>query len=53
MAQWLFIYHGGANPVTGYGVFAADTLAEAIEMARGCPILKDGGSVEIAATFDP
>ena len=31
---------------------AADGQA-AIEMAKGCPILADGGSVEVAETFDP
>ncbi len=45
--------HGGSNPTTGYGVFEAADLAEAIDMAKGCPILADGGSVEVAETFDP
>ena len=45
--------HGGANPTTGYGIFEASDLAEAIGIAKGCPILADGGSVEIAETFDP
>ena len=45
--------NGGSNPVTGYGVFEANSLAAAIEMAKGCPILADGGSVEVAETFDP
>jgi hypothetical protein len=45
--------HGGSNPVSGYGVFEAANLEEAVAIAKGCPILKDGGSVEIAETFDP
>lgn len=44
---------GGANPATGYGVFEAKNIDEAIAMAKGCPILTDGGSVELAETFDP
>ena len=44
---------GGANPTTGYGVFEAKNVDEAIAMAKGCPILTDGGSVELAETFDP
>lgn len=45
--------HGGANPVTGNGVFEAGSLEEAITITKGCPILKDGGSVELEQTFDP
>ncbi len=44
---------GGPNPVSGYGVFEADTVEDAIEMAKGCPVLTSGGSVELAETFDP
>ena len=44
---------GGANPATGYGVFEAASLEEAITIAQGCPMLADGGSVEVAETFDP
>lgn len=39
---------GGANPATGYGIFEAASDAEAIQMAQGCPIIDDGGTVEIA-----
>ena len=44
---------GGANPATRYGLFEAKDLDEAIEIARGCPLLKSGGSVELAVTFEP
>jgi hypothetical protein len=40
--------HGGPNPVSGYGFFHADTLDDAIAMAKGCPIVAEGGTVEIA-----
>lgn len=42
----------GANPVSGYGLFEASNLDDALAKARGCPILKDGGSVEIAECID-
>ena len=45
--------HGGANPASGYSVIEAASLEEAIAHAKGCPILKGGGSVEVAETFDP
>lgn len=44
---------GGSNPATGYGVFTAATLDEALAMARGCPLFSSGGSVEVAETFEP
>ena len=44
---------GGANPITGYSVIQAESLNAAVELARGCPILASGGSVEIAETFNP
>ena len=40
--------NGGANPAGGYSIIAADNLADIHAMARGCPILIDGGSIEIA-----
>lgn len=43
---------GGANPATGYGLFAAADKAAAVQMAKGCPILTSGGSVEVAEIFE-
>ncbi|MEQ8508203.1 MAG: hypothetical protein RIF37_17105 [Rhodospirillaceae bacterium] len=45
--------NGGANPVSGYGLFKAPNLEAALKMAQGCPILSAGGSVEVAETFAP
>jgi hypothetical protein len=42
---------GGANPVTGYSVIKADTIDAAVQLAKACPILQDGGSVEVCETF--
>ncbi len=43
---------GGANPVTGYSIVEADSMASALDLARSCPILDDGGTVELCETFD-
>jgi hypothetical protein len=42
---------GGANPVSGYSFIEADSIDEAIRLAGGCPVLKSGGSVEVAETI--
>jgi hypothetical protein len=47
------VSNGGANPATGYSVISAANLDDAIEKAKGCPILASGGSVELAETFEP
>ena len=43
---------GGANPLTGYTIIEAADLDAATDIARGCPVLANGGSVEVAATVD-
>jgi hypothetical protein len=43
---------GGANPVSGYSIIKADNLDAAVAMAKGCPVLAGGGSIEVAETFD-
>jgi len=43
---------GGANPVTGYSVIKADSMDEAVKLALGCPIVSNGGSVEVCETFN-
>jgi len=41
--------NGGANPVSGLTIVEAADQAAAVEMAKGCPMVKDGsGSVEVA-----
>ena len=41
-----------ANPVTGYSIIVAADFDEAVQLASDCPILADGGSVEIAELID-
>ncbi|UTW08665.1 hypothetical protein [Pseudomonas benzenivorans] len=40
--------NGGSNPASGYSIIEAATTEEAIERAKGCPILAAGGSIELA-----
>jgi len=42
---------GGASGLTGYTIVSADSLGEAADMAKGCPILDAGGEVEVYETF--
>ncbi len=41
----------GASGLTGYSVFEADSLAAANDMAKGCPVLRNGGAVEVYEVF--
>ena len=43
---------GGANPAGGYSLIEAANLEDAHKKAKGCPILKSGGTIEIAACMD-
>jgi len=37
--------------VTGYSILEADSLDAATELARGCPVLKSGGSIAVYETI--
>lgn len=37
--------------VSGYSIIAADSLAAATELARGCPVLSGGASISVYETF--
>jgi len=43
---------GAPSGLTGYTIVSADSLAAATDLARGCPHLESGGSVEVYETFD-
>ena len=43
---------GGANPVSGYTLVNADDIDQAVNMAKGCPIIAAGGSVEVAEAVE-
>jgi hypothetical protein len=36
---------------TGYSIIKAESLGAAVEMARGCPLLKDGGQISVYETY--
>ncbi len=38
---------GASSQLTGYSIMTASSLAEAADLAGGCPLLKDGGTVDI------
>ena len=44
--------NGGTNPASGYSLIEASSLEDAHKKAKGCPILKSGGTIEIAQTMD-
>jgi hypothetical protein len=43
---------GGPSGLTGYSLVNADSLDAAAELAKGCPVLTNGGAVEVYETFD-
>jgi hypothetical protein len=43
---------GGANPLSGYSLIEASSLQDAHKKAKGCPLLKSGGTIEIAQAID-
>ncbi len=43
---------GGANPISGYSLIEASSLEDSHKKAKGCPILKAGGTIEIAEALD-
>ena len=44
--------NGGANPMSGYTLVTAADQDAAMAMAKGCPILQDGGTVEVAEAME-
>jgi hypothetical protein len=52
LANGSLVSGGGANPASGYSLISASNLEDAHTKARGCPLLKAGGTVEIAQAFD-
>ncbi len=45
------VSEGGSRELTGYSVVAAGSIDEAVEFAKGCPILENGGSVDVYETL--
>ena len=43
---------GGANPASGYSLIEAIDYDAAVALAKGCPLLANGGSIEVAEALD-
>ena len=43
---------GGSNPLSGITVLQADTIEAACEMAKACPHVDIGGTIEVAQAMD-
>lgn len=43
---------GGSNPISGYSLINALDIAAAVVLAKGCPLLGSGGSVEVAEAIE-
>jgi len=43
---------GGANPVTGYSIIKVDSIDNALNAAKMCPVLLSGASIEVAELVD-
>jgi hypothetical protein len=43
---------GGPNPISGYSLINATDLDAAVSLAKGCPILAGGGTIEVAETIE-
>jgi hypothetical protein len=42
----------GRPSLSGYSILSADSLDSAIELAKGCPVLAGGASIEVCETFE-
>jgi hypothetical protein len=45
------VAEGAPSRLSGYSIVSAGSLDEAAAAAKGCPILKNGGSVEVHEIF--
>lgn len=41
---------GAASSLTGFSILKADSLGAAAELAKGCPVIANGGTVEVYET---
>ncbi len=43
---------GGSNPMSGFSIVKADSMDAALEMAKECPFLELGGTLEVAEVME-
>lgn len=41
----------GGSTVSGYSILKADDIDSAVALAKGCPVLLGGATIEVAETF--
>ena len=44
--------NGGSNPLMGYSIIQADSIEKATEIAKSCPSVEVGGTVEVAEVME-
>jgi hypothetical protein len=42
----------GRSSLSGYSIISAGSLDAAIALARGCPVLSSGATIEVCETFE-
>ena len=42
----------GHSSLGGYSIISADSLDAAIALAKGCPVLSSGATIEVCETFE-
>jgi hypothetical protein len=46
------VSEGGAGTMaSGYSIISADSLDQAVELAKGCPVLQEGANITVYETF--
>ena len=43
---------GGPNPLSGFSMVKAGSMDAALEMAKACPFLETGGTLEVAEVME-
>ena len=46
------VSEGSSSGINGYSILSAADLAGAVELAKGCPMLGTGGTVEVHEVFE-
>ncbi len=44
------VTNGASSGLSGYSIIKADDLSSATSMAKGCPLLASGGTIEVLET---
>ena len=51
-ADGSLVADGGANPASGYSLIEASSIEDAHAKAKACPLLRVGGTIEVAQAMD-